>query len=313
MRPRPLGSLFLERIRFMSQLLRQGIESMPRPLPVWIKGTVCYLRHPRVRARRRTHRRILGRLDSPERVSQGPFRGMRYVGLAYCSEILPKLVGTYESELAPAIETICRSACDRIVYIGAAEGYYAVGMALRNPSAAVVAFEINPSARFYLRRLGVRNGVRDQIAIRGECSIDSLGESLTGARRPAVICDCEGRRTGCSVPTGSSRCASDRGRDPRWAGDRRRCPGGHHAPPSGTLRGHARHRGHRQLRGAASNCPAMRRLDRCRGRRGDGRGPPMSPVAFPLAQGRLSPTECDRRRGVWRAGTSTGTGRQDGA
>jgi len=117
---------------------------------------------------------------------------MHYVALAYCSEILPKLVGTYECELIPAIEAICRSGCDRIVDIGAAEGYYAVGMALRNPRAAIVSFEINPSARYYLRRLAGRNGVSERITIQGECFVDSLRSSLAGARRPALICDCEG-------------------------------------------------------------------------------------------------------------------------
>lgn len=165
---------------------------MPAPLPVWIQGAFRYARYPRVRIRRQTHRRIIARLDRADLVSQGPFRGMRYVGMAYCSEVLPKLVGTYESELIPAIEAICRSGCDRIVDIGAAEGYYAVGMALRNPSAEIVVFEINPTARFYLRRLAGRNGVTDRIAIRGACTVDSLRSSLEGARRLAVICDCEG-------------------------------------------------------------------------------------------------------------------------
>ncbi len=176
----------------MRQLLRRGIDSTPAPLPVWIQGTLRYLRYPRVRARRRTQRRILGKLDLPARVAQGPFQRMRYVALAYCSEVLPKLVGTYERELVPALETIFRSDCDRIVNIGAAEGYYAVGMALRNPQARVVGFEINPSARYYLRRLARRNGVLGRIAIRGECTVESLDDSLAGARRPAVICDCEG-------------------------------------------------------------------------------------------------------------------------
>ena len=108
---------------------------MPAPLPVWIHGAFRYLRYPRVRRRRLTHRRILGRLDRPKQVSQGPFQGMRYLALAYCSEVLPKLVGTYECELIPGIEAICQAGCDRIVDIGAAEGYYAVGMALRNPGA----------------------------------------------------------------------------------------------------------------------------------------------------------------------------------
>jgi hypothetical protein len=176
----------------MKTLLRQAIETLPAPVPVWIHGTARYVRYPRVRERRRTHRRILSRLDSPQRVSQGPFQGMRYLALAYCSEILPKLVGTYERELAEAIETICRVDCDRIIDIGAAEGYYAVGMALRNHRAEVVGYEINPSARYYLRRLACLNGVADRFAIRGACTVDSLADSMAGAVRPAVICDCEG-------------------------------------------------------------------------------------------------------------------------
>src|SRR5206468_6903171 len=107
----------------------------------------------------------------------------------YCSEVLPKLVGTYECELIPAIEAICQAGCDRIVDIGAAEGYYAVGMAMRNPRAEIVSFEMNPSARYYLRRLAQRNGVSDRVTIQGECVVDSLRSSLAGARRPAVICD----------------------------------------------------------------------------------------------------------------------------
>ncbi len=185
--------LFLERIRsIMKQLLRRGIETMPAPWPVWIQGTYRYLRYPRVRWRRRLRRRILGTLGSPGRVSQGPFRGLRVVELGDCSAILPKLVGTYESELVPALETICRSDCDRIVNIGAAEGYYAVGMALRNPRAQVVGFEISASARHFLRRLARRNGVSGRIVIRSECTLEALGDALAGARRPAVICDCEG-------------------------------------------------------------------------------------------------------------------------
>lgn len=176
----------------MRQFLRQAIECLPAPLPLWIQGAFRHLRHPRVRRRRRTHRRILGHLDSAGRVAQGPFRGMYYVDLVYGSEVLPKLVGTYEAELIPVIEAISRSGCDRIVDIGTAEGYYAVGMALRNPAAEIVGFEINPSARYYLRRLARRNGVSDRIAIRGECTVDSLCSALANSRRPAVICDCEG-------------------------------------------------------------------------------------------------------------------------
>jgi hypothetical protein len=51
---------------------------------------------------------------------------------------------------------------------------------------------MNPSARYYLRRLAERNGVGDRIRERGICEIDSLNDALDDAHRPAVISDCEG-------------------------------------------------------------------------------------------------------------------------
>lgn len=117
---------------------------------------------------------------------------MSYIPRAYCSEILPKLVGTYECELTPALAAICRAGCDRIVDIGAAEGYYAVGMAVRNPSASIVAFELSSSGRYFLSKLAARNGVARRIKICGACTVETLRTSLSNARRPAVICDCEG-------------------------------------------------------------------------------------------------------------------------
>ena len=176
----------------MTQLLRRGIERMPVPIRVWIEETYRFARYSEIRERRLTHRRILDRLDLSQLVSQGSFQGMNYIPRAYYSEILPKLVGTYERELIPAIEMICRAGCDLIVDVGAAEGFYAVGMALRNPAASIVAFELSSSGRYFLRRLVTRNGVSGRITVHGECTVETLRSSLGEARRPAVICDCEG-------------------------------------------------------------------------------------------------------------------------
>jgi hypothetical protein len=165
---------------------------MPAPLPAWIEGSYRFARYPEIRQRQQVHRRILSRINRSRVVLQGPFSGMSYLPRAYCSEVLPKLVGTYECELIPAIETMCRYSCDCIVDIGAAEGYYAVGMALRNPSARVVAFELSSSGRFFLHRLAALNQASHQIAIKGECTVMALRSTLADARRPALICDCEG-------------------------------------------------------------------------------------------------------------------------
>jgi hypothetical protein len=78
------------------------------------------------------------------RVHSGPFAGMRWISSAPdCARIhIPKLLGIYERELNPYIDQACALNFSRIVDVGAAEGYYAVGMALRNPHARVIAFEI---------------------------------------------------------------------------------------------------------------------------------------------------------------------------
>lgn len=176
----------------MKQLLRRYVERLPAPLPVLTHDAFVYIRYPKIRKEGRIRRRILRKTQWSGQIVQGPFRGMRYSLSSYCSTILPKLFGTYESELAPAIEAIVGSGCDKIVDIGAAEGYYAVGLALRAPGVPIVGFEMNPSARYFLRRLIRLNAVENRIEIRGECDAVSLAEVLDGAEHPVVICDCEG-------------------------------------------------------------------------------------------------------------------------
>src|SRR6266446_5569422 len=65
------------------------------------------------------------------RVPKGPFAGMRYIDNAFGSAYVPKLLGIYERELNDCIERACALSFPLIIDIGAAEGYYAIGMALR--------------------------------------------------------------------------------------------------------------------------------------------------------------------------------------
>ena len=53
-------------------------------------------------------------------VRQGPFTGMRYVHDSIGSAYLPKLLGSYERELAECVEAISRQQPELIVDIGPA-------------------------------------------------------------------------------------------------------------------------------------------------------------------------------------------------
>ena len=126
------------------------------------------------------------------RVYAGPFAGMRYVDTSVGSCFMPKLLGTYERELAPKVEWICRRQPELVVDIGAAEGYYAIGLALRIARARVVAFELDPTGQAALRAMAQLNAVADRLTVRGRCAPDDLAAALAGHSGAVVICDVEG-------------------------------------------------------------------------------------------------------------------------
>jgi hypothetical protein len=123
-------------------------------------------------------------------VQGGPFHGMRYVSRSHGSALLPKLVGAYEAELHGVLRTVLDRSYATVIDIGCAEGYYAVGLALRLPGAVTYAFDIAEAAQERCQELAGLNGVRDRVIVEGECTAERLQELL---RPPAlVVCDCEG-------------------------------------------------------------------------------------------------------------------------
>jgi hypothetical protein len=73
---------------------------------------------------------------------------------------VPKLLGVYERELHDAVEAAVRAEPELIVNVGADDGYYAVGLARRCPSATVHAFEADAGERALLERLAAATGSR---------------------------------------------------------------------------------------------------------------------------------------------------------
>ncbi|MBU4348149.1 hypothetical protein KJ671_01415 [Patescibacteria group bacterium] len=125
-------------------------------------------------------------------VASGPFSGMKYVSSSTGSRLLPKILGTYELELHPMVEEICKRSFDVIVDVGAAEGYYAVGMALRNPKAKVIAFETEISGQNLIKKMADINGVTNRVFARGFCDSKLLSSSIPDDKKCLIIMDIEG-------------------------------------------------------------------------------------------------------------------------
>ena len=126
------------------------------------------------------------------RVAHGPFQGMKYPeAQSSNSTLFPKLIGSYEKELHPILEKICKTNYAEIVDIGCAEGYYAVGLAMRIPSAKIFAFDIDKSAKALCERMAELNHVRQRVVTGAFCDVEIL-KSLPFTGRGLIISDCEG-------------------------------------------------------------------------------------------------------------------------
>lgn len=124
-------------------------------------------------------------------VASGPFTGMVYAGSACGSILSPKIVGTYECELHALMEWVKDQPFDRIVDIGAAEGYYAVGLArFVKCHPDVVAFEMQPNARALMAEMARMN--QADLRIEAECTPHQLAQVLPAAGNCLIVCDVEG-------------------------------------------------------------------------------------------------------------------------
>jgi hypothetical protein len=115
---------------------------------------------------------------------------MEYVREAHSSALLPKVLGTYEAEVQPIVESAIAARYELVIDIGAAEGYYAVGLARRMPGARVVAFEASPAARSRCQELMDRNQVAARVDLRA--AFDAGAAKDFAGRRAFVVCDVDG-------------------------------------------------------------------------------------------------------------------------
>lgn len=126
-------------------------------------------------------------------VANGPFRGLRYPSAAATegSALLPKLLGSYESELHPILMQLARNRYTCVMNIGCGEGYYAVGLALQFPESQIYAFDTDPQARRLCAAMANANGVSSRVKIGDSCNAAVL-LALPLGQRSLIFCDCEG-------------------------------------------------------------------------------------------------------------------------
>jgi hypothetical protein len=131
---------------------------------------------------------FLVRYAAGHRAVSGPFCGMR-VELSPLSSrhLLGYILGSQELELHDAISQIVARGYHIILNIGAADGYYAVGLAMRSPQARIEAFEALPEFHPLIARTAAANGVAGRISVGGPCTTALLRARLQAAEAPTLI------------------------------------------------------------------------------------------------------------------------------
>jgi len=125
-------------------------------------------------------------------VLDGPFKGMVYPDfIAYGSAMYPKLLGCYESELNSSLESFLKTDYHSIFDIGCAEGYYAVGVAMRQPNALVYAYDIDVKALESCEKMAKLNKAEKNMHFGTFCSPETL-IGMDFEKKSLIFSDCEG-------------------------------------------------------------------------------------------------------------------------
>ena len=127
-------------------------------------------------------------------ILHGPFQGMKYINSRqiFGSIAVPKIIGTYESELNLPLLKIISSKYGIIIDIGSGEGYYAVGLALRLKNINVIAFDQDKYNREICMKIAKLNNVESLVKQYGTCQIENLIEITNQYPSGLIICDIEG-------------------------------------------------------------------------------------------------------------------------
>ncbi len=135
---------------------------------------------------------LCSEIFSSKTVLHGLLKGLVYNGIeATGSSIYAKLLGSYEMEIMPALQSLLSRPYSNFVNIGSDEGFYAVGVARLLPGIHVVAFDCNKRAQEKCRELAETNKVEDRVVVKGCFNMKELLLNNKPGKTLFII-DCEG-------------------------------------------------------------------------------------------------------------------------
>lgn len=128
-------------------------------------------------------------------VKSGALAGLRLLGPSKWSgfqDLTPKLLGTYEQHLLAELRPLGKNkSWEHFICVGAADGYWALGLKKAGWANSVTAFEVDPESRAQL----IKSSQVNKISVAVNSEFDSLSlETVEGAKEDStlILVDIEG-------------------------------------------------------------------------------------------------------------------------
>lgn len=127
------------------------------------------------------------------KVAYGPFKGMQFGEKIYWGkrDLLTKYLGQYEPQI---IEKLIKYSKDynHFIDIGAADGYFAIGLLHSNLYSSSTCFEISKYGRSVILKNAELNNVQKSINLYGKAELDMMSKVLREQGPSVILCDIEG-------------------------------------------------------------------------------------------------------------------------
>ena len=192
--------------------LKEQPYNMSAPLKIRVRNWILS-NHPewyamriywRTRNFKTKFNRTYSELGLPESLDQkkvlgGVFKGVNYTVDAIWSEKYPKVLGTYEKELFPFIESLEADRYDQIINVGAAEGFFGTALSVKLNVKELIFVDPLKESHKFSTQLAADNGLKVSDSLFW-ISPSKLNK-IIGKKKTLLFLDCEGAEAAYLDPT----------------------------------------------------------------------------------------------------------------
>ena len=127
-------------------------------------------------------------------IAYGPFKGMKLSeNLSWSKEDrITQTLGIYEEHVLNKLIYFSNKGSKRFIDIGAADGYFAVGMAFSKIYKEVYAFEIEQKRQQIIKENAARNSCSERVTVYGQVNVTLLNKHINKDFKSTFLIDIEG-------------------------------------------------------------------------------------------------------------------------